>query len=161
MPGKLSHLKGSLEKAQEDPSRQEELNAIKASLQGEHIGTISEQYRELYDRKEQLEEEKKKINLQMDARIQLLIDHLESVGLNQIRTEDGGTTLYIKDDVYCSTINRHEFLSWVRETGQEELLSVHPSTTNAMSKSRLEAGKPLPPGIKAFFKQTIGIRRNK
>ncbi len=161
MPGKLSHLKDQLEKAQEEPTRQEELNKVKEELKQENVGEISRQYRKLYDEKEALKEKLSQIQLGLDARVQLLVDHLETFGLNQVRTEDGDTTLYIKDDVYCSVQNRHEYLSWIRETGQEDLLTVHPSTMSASTKNRLEKGQPLPPGIKAFFKQTIGIRRNR
>jgi len=161
MSGKLSYLKDQLEKAQEEPSRQEEINKLKEKLKPEHVGAISEEYRKLYDQKESLKKELSDLQLQLDARIQLLVEHLETFGLNQIRTEDGGTTLFIKDDVYSSVLNRHEYLSWIRETGQEDLLTVHYSTMNASIKARLERGQPLPPGTKAFFKQTIGIRRNK
>jgi hypothetical protein len=161
MPGKLSHLKSQLELAQEEPTRQEELNALKEKLQGENVGVIAAQYRELYDQKEKLKEQESKVQLELDARMQLLINHLESFSLNQIRTEDGGTTLYIKDDVRCSLLNRAEFLQWIKDSHQEELLCVHYSTMNAISKNRLEKGQPLPPGIKAFFQQTIGIRRNR
>ncbi len=160
MPSQFSGYKSQLEKAQEDESTQQEMDKIKAELKGTNVGIISEQYRELYDKKEKLEQEKKQLNLELGARAQLLIDDLECTGLSQIRTEDGGTTLYIYDDIYTSAANRQEFLNWIRETKQEELLTVHYGTMNSMAKDRLSSGKPLPPGLKAYFKQSIRIRRN-
>ena len=161
MPGQFTPFRGKLEKVQEDPERQEKLNAIKADLDSKKMGEVAEEYRAYYDRKEKLKEEESEVQLQLDARIQLLVANLEAAGLEQVRTNDGGTTLFIKDDVYCSQENREVFLNWIRETNKEEMLTVHYSTMSAMAKDALQKGRPLPPGLKAYFKQTIGIRRNK
>ncbi len=160
MPGKLSHLKSTLERVTEEPSRQEELNKVKVQWRDKSIGEISEEFRRIYDAKEKLKDQLYNVQIELDAMEQLVVDHLTAVQLEQIRTTDGSTTLYIKDDVYCKQVNRAEYLAWIEETGRKDLLSVHPNTMAAMTIERLEKGQPLPPGITAQFNPKIRIRRN-
>lgn len=160
MPGQYSHLKSQLEGASEEPERQQELDKVKQELLNLSMGELGDRYRELYDLKEKLKGQLADVQLKLDAHNQLLVSQLEAQGLGKMSTTDGSTTLWIKDSVYTTTQNRHEYLTWIRENGLEDLLSVHYSTMNAQVTDRLQKGQQIPPGLKAFFKQTISIRRN-
>ena len=160
MPGQLSHLKTTLEKVVEEPGHQEEIDKAKVELQGKPMGDLASSYRQWYDEKEKLNQLISDLNTKLDAAGQLLLENLERQGLEQLRTTDGSTTLFIKDDVYCKQENRHKYLTWIKQNGMEDLLTVHYSTMNAQTTDRLVKGQPVPPGIKAYFKQSIRIRRN-
>ena len=160
MPGQLSHLKTTLDRVSEEPGRQAELDKVKEELKDQNIGDIAAAYRKWYDEKEKLKELESALNTKLEAAGQLLVQNLESQGLEQMRTTDGSTTLFIKDDVYCKQENRAEYLDWIKKNDMEDLLTVHYSTMNAQTTDRLIKGQQVPPGIKAYFKQTIRIRRN-
>lgn len=160
VPGQLSHLKSTLEKVAEEPERQQELDQVKVELKDLNVGDLAIEYRKWYDEKEKLNQAISDLNIKLDAAGQLLLENLERQGLEQLRTTDGSTTLFIKDDVYCKQQNRAEYLDWIKKNGMEDLLTVHYSTMNAQTTDRLVKGQPVPPGIQAYFKQSIRIRRN-
>jgi predicted nuclease with TOPRIM domain len=160
VPGKLSYLKSTLEKVSEEPGRQEELNKVKEEVKDLSLGDLAVKYRGWYDEHEKLKQQVSDLNTKMEAAGQLLIENFERQGTEQLRTADGSTTLFIKDDVYCKVENRATYLGWIKENEMEDLLTVHYSTMNAQAVDRLIKGQPVPPGIKALFKQKISIRRN-
>lgn len=160
MAGTYSHLKSQLEKAEEDPDRKAELDKVKEKFAGKTIGEIGDAFRAAYDLHEKIKKQEYDANIDLEALGQLLVNDLEASGIDKMRTSDGSTTLFIKDDVRCSMTNREEYLNWIRQENMEELLTVHYSTMNAQAKDRLQKGKPLPPGLKAFFQQKMSIRRN-
>jgi hypothetical protein len=119
---------------------------------------LGKRYTELRDKKDALEAQEKKINLELEAVQQLLIPKMEQNGMDLYRMPSGDS-LSIKDEPYCSVADKDAFTSWIKETGQESLLTVHYMTLSAMTKDRLQTGQNPPPGIKVFLKQSITRRR--
>ena len=72
---------------------------------------------------------------------------------------ESGDGLYIQDKPYSQVVDKTEWLKWIRETGQEDLLSVHYQTMNSLVANRLQQGQDVPPGVKAFIKTSIMRRR--
>ncbi len=103
-------------------------------------------------------EREKEVNVKIEAHHQMLVEWLEGAGLTQFKTDDG-YTIFIKDEPYSSIEDEKQFLTWIRESGQEELLSVHYQTLNSIAKDHLTAGKPTPPGLKVFIKTGINVRK--
>ena len=143
-----------MEKVVEEPGHQEEIDKAKVELQGKPMGDLASSYRQWYDEKEKLNQLISNLNTKLDAAGQLLLENLERQGLEQLRTTDGSTTLFIKDDVYCKQENRHEYLTWIKQNGMEDLLTVHYSTMNAQTTDRLVKGHTMQNDF-----STLGLRR--
>lgn len=156
MPGKYSKLKGTLEQAPGDLKHLEKVAEKSAELEltSKTPAELAIIYTKAYEEKDRLEELQKEQQLILDATSQLMVAELEGSGISKI-TLDNGDTFYIKDSPYCSVENKTEWLAWIRETKQEELLSVHYKTMEAIAVNRLLKGEKLPPGIKAFINSKI------
>jgi hypothetical protein len=48
--------------------------------------------------------------------------------------------------------------SWIKETGQEDLLTLNYQTLASITKQALLEGKPIPPGVEVFMKQKLTAR---
>lgn len=156
MPGKYTGLKSSLQSAPVDPSYQMKVDGKKAELNMATMtaGQLAEMYAKADDEKDRLEVLVKEQNLLLEAISQQMVKDLETDGLGKV-TLASGDTFYIKDTPYCSVEDRVKWLAYIRETNQEELLSVHYQTMNGMVSEMLLKGKPIPPGIKAFINSKI------
>lgn len=165
MPGKYSHLKGQLTTYSSEPEYQDRVNAERERIKG----ILKENSRPLSAasyadflimaklEKARLEALVKEQSLTIEAMSQELIDRLEGDSITALRLV-GGIALSIKDDVYCSVFNKVEFHNWIREQHLEDLFTVHYQTMSAMTKQKLQAGEPIPPGIEPYFRQSIVVR---
>lgn len=157
--GKWSGLKKTLERVPEDPSWQQKIDLVKATLPTT-IKELGEVYLAFRAQKEELEAQAKELNITVEAAQQALVSLLEEQGLPKVTLEDGHT-LSINDDVYTKVEDKVAFLQWLDENDLNDLLTVHYQTMNGLVKERFESKppKPVPPGLKAFIKS--GIRRTK
>lgn len=156
--GQYSHLKERYGAPPvQDPPWQEKVNKERSVLENNPT-KLAESYKDLRARKDALEEQIKVLNIQIAAREQALVSWLEGSGLTQFKMADG-TTVFIKDSPYSSVEDKDKFIAWIRETGQEALLSVHYQTMNGLVTQRLANGEPEPPGIKVFIKSGINMRK--
>jgi len=165
MPGKYSHLKGSLTKFTEESGHQDKVNNKKAEIVTDmkldgldptmfNLGDVLVRARL---RKANLEAQIKEENLIIEAMTQVLVDKLESEDYTSLKLSNG-VSLSIKDDVYCSVSDKRIFYDWIESTGQQDLLSVNYQTMSALTKNLLTDGKEIPPGISTYFKQGITVR---
>lgn len=165
MPGKYSHLKGQLTKFTGEPDYQEKVNKKKDQIkdeitsQGEKINlkSLGQVLVAARLEKERLEELVKEQNLIIAAMDQELVDMMESLDFNSVKLETG-VSLSIKDDVYCNVQDKTSFHQWIKENNLEDLFTVHYQTMSSMVKEALTSGKPIPPGIGTYFKQSIMVR---
>lgn len=165
MPGKYSSFKGQLTKFSGEPEYQDRVNKKKEEIQGAIIAqgktpnptnfgaTLVEARLE----KQRLEDLVKAQNLIIEAMNQTLVELLESENYSSLKLNNG-VSLSIKDDVYCTVVNKKQFYDWIEETGQQDLLTVNYQTMSSITKSNLIAGEPIPPGIGTYFKQSISVR---
>ena len=167
MPGKYSHLKGSLTRFQleqdynqrVDERRQAILETIgiEGPINLQAIGGVLIRARA---EKERLSELEKEQNLIIEAMTRELVDRLETENFDKV-TLSNGISISIKDDVYCSVNDKPAFHQWVKDSGNEELFSVNYQTMSSMVKDCLINGTEIPPGIGTYFKQGIVVRGEK
>ena len=108
----------------------------------------------LRDQIDELEAQLSQKKEALDAHVQLIIGWMEEAGLTKYRLESGDS-LAVTDKPYCQVVDKDRWLTWIHETGQDDLLSVHYQTMNGMVSARLQDGRDLPPGIKAYIKSSI------
>lgn len=154
--GKWTNLKGTVQKFEQEPSYQQEIDEHKQALVGHTKLQLCE---ELYDEdlaKKRLEAELHTCNARREALSQLLLERLEADGDSKFVNAFG--TFYVADDPYSKVVDKLSYLAWVREQGLEALLTVPYQSTNVQVKERLEAGEPLPPGVEVYIKSAVRRR---
>ncbi len=165
MPGKYSSLKGQLTKFSGEDGYQERVNRKKDSIKDQlrsadypiNIHSLGRILVEARQEKSRLEELVKEQNLIIAAMEQELVELMEGEDFSSVKLSND-VSIYIKDDVYVTVKNKEEFHNWVRETDQEDLLTVNYQTMSALVKNRLIESEPIPPGVSAYFKQSISVR---
>lgn len=167
MPGKWSGLRGAVEKAPVDLDFQGKVNVSKTALawdekesRARKTAELARLFCERRDKKDQLEASIKELNVELEALSQMMIAAMEKEGTDMFRL-DSGDSLSIKDEPYCSVAEKQTFIAWVKETNQEDLLTVHYQTLSGITKTMLKEGRSAPPGIKVFLKQSITRRRSR
>jgi hypothetical protein len=161
--GKWSGMKETMVKFEQPKDWQQKIDELKHGTEGQpglyskSTLDLGEVYHNLRIEKEGLEAREKLINTEIEAISQILVGRLEDDGLTKITNKFG--TFSIKDEPYTSVQDKQAFLKWVRETDQEELLTVPYATTNALAKKALEDGESLPPGVTVFMKSSITRRK--
>jgi hypothetical protein len=170
--GKYSKFKDSMTSFTIEPEYQDRVNnekdRVKRMLLEEgKKGSISEFAEVLLKarlEKARLEKLEKAENLTIEAMTQILVELMEDEALTNVKM-DNGVSMSIKDDVYCNVENKQLFNQWIKETGQEDLLTVNYQTMASIVKKRLsgeltigEGEETIPPGINTYFKQGIMVR---
>lgn len=157
--GKWSHLKKNLVKFEHPPDYQQKVDEVKQQhkLRDRADVDLCELFGHLKDKKDELEDKVKLLNVELEAVQQELIERMEEQGITGIKTVEHGN-FFLKDDPYSSVQDRSQFHEWIRTTGQEGLFTVMYQTANGIAKAHLEAGKPLPPGMAVFMKTTVQRR---
>lgn len=103
--------------------------------------------------KDLAEDIEKVVNLRLEALDQILVDNLEGEDESKIVNSLG--TFSLVDSPYPKVADKPAFLGWVRETDQEEILSVNYQTMAAIVKAKIEKGEELPAGVEVFIKTTV------
>lgn len=103
---------------------------------------------------EKLEEQAKAFREQIDACTELIVERWEDEGIDKLRLDKVGTFSLV-DTPYGTVADRREFLKWIEETGQKDLLSVNASRVSALVKDALENGTEPPPGTSFFLKTEV------
>jgi len=156
--GKYAHLKDVLDPLPQDQTWQQRINTVKPRFNGKGLGLLGEAYNKARERKEKLEDDLGDVNTELEALSQMILSKMEEDNLSLVRLDDG-STLYINDKPYCRVDNQVKFLTWIRTSKKEDLLSVHYQRMNSLVSEMLLEGQEPPPGIKAFIKTSLGRRR--
>lgn len=69
-----------------------------------------------------------------------------------------GVTLGESVEPLPNVKDRQLLIDWIKETGQEELLTLNYQTLASITKQALLEGKPVPPGVEVFMKQKLTAR---
>lgn len=121
-------------------------------------GTLSATYEELRERKEELEESLKDVNLALTAVVQMLHRRCDEEGIYSIGLVSGGGI-----DVYreptAQVTDREAFRKWTISNGLETSLAVNPQTREGIVRHRLLEGLPEPAGVRAFWRPKVRLRR--
>lgn len=143
-------------------SRQDEKNKLKDGFLSLNQTDLIKHIKALKTEKEQLTDDLKDINLQLEAIIDASHELFEEWKIETIRTADG--YLSTGHDIYCSVTNRDEAIRWLRGNDLEGILKMDFSwqTMNAAIKERTQNGLNLPEesnGIKIYLKPKITFRK--
>jgi hypothetical protein len=69
-----------------------------------------------------------------------------------------GVTLGESVEPLPNVKDRQQLINWIKETGQEELLTLNYQTLASITKQALLEGKSIPPGVEVFMKQKLTAR---
>ena len=158
MAGKYTKYRGVLPAFQNEASYQQKVNNEKLNFSKlETTESLAEQLAKEKRIKDQYEDKLKAINCRVEALSQLLVDRLETDGMERV-TLAGGASVGLYDGVYPSVENETIFYSWVDAEGLEDLYTVHYQTLKGMCGELLSDGKEPPPGVKVYLKTQARVR---
>lgn len=125
------------------------------------VNSIVEKYIKLRDRKA---EKKKAYEADVETIDNLLtkvegvmLRYFEEHGMESIRTAAG--TVYRGTRTSCTVASREEFFSWLKESGEWDLLDVRAAKANV--ETFVKENGDLPPGLNWSAVPTVGVRRGK
>ena len=110
--------------------------------------------------KEVIESELEKLNTDLEALQQLIIEQFAEDGLTSIKTEKGAT-LVVRTSVYPRVANKSLVMDWIRKNRATEMLMVSHTSLRSVCTELLEAGKELPAGVEVYLKDSLSLRKSK
>lgn len=155
--GKYTHLKDKIEAFQLEPKYAEKVQEQKFSYEGFSLLRLGQEYQALRKRKDELAEEEKRLNLEIEAVSQLVLAKFEADDLTKASIEGIGT-LSCKDEPYAGVEDKEKLMAWILN-GHAELLMVSWQQLNSQVKEALIEGEELPPGVKVFMKSSLTLRK--
>lgn len=69
-----------------------------------------------------------------------------------------GVTLGESIEPIPNVKDRTALITWIKETGQEDLLTLNYQTLASITKAALLEGQPIPPGVEVWMKQKLTAR---
>ncbi len=153
--GKYSHLKGTLEKFQEEPKYQQRVEERKAEFTGFSGGALAGAFHRAKIRKREIERLLREQNLTITALEQMLVKDLESQGYTSTRHERAGL-LSIQDKPYTTIIDQPAMVEWAEQTGRRPLLTINYQTMSGIVNTMLSEGTAPPKFVKVYMKAKIG-----
>lgn len=157
--GKWAAFAGQLpNEPPEDAARQDRVNIRKSEILRESVveltaSQLARRYAQLRASEEVIEKQLKDVKFELEAITQLLISRYEEEGTSSVRLDDG-TAVSVIIEPKANVVDKEAFRLWCLEQGLERSLQLPWSTTNALTKERLQNGEPEPDGVKAFMKFT-------
>jgi hypothetical protein len=152
--GKWDHLVGTYPTLMEDEdsNRQEKINKLKEAilLEDETPEGLVRRYHEKRAELDLIDLQRSGVNMLVDAYEQLIVDKFQRTGHHRIVLADG-IDVSTQPSPYPKVKDPEEFRLWCLEEGLEKSLKLHPSTTSALVKKRLEDGLAPPPGITLYI----------
>lgn len=165
MAGKYAEVvKGLPKLPSSDAGFQEKVMARKRELidndplKMRSASALAAEYRRLRDSKDEVEQVVSRLNLELEAIGQLLIQQYEADDTSSIALATGGS-VSTQLEPYAQVTDRDACRTWAIENGLERSLALPWQTANAIVKERLLKGEPEPPGMKAFVRTKIVLRR--
>lgn len=165
--GKYEGLKGVLPKGNpvSDELSPEAIGKFEMKVREERAKLTGLPFEELVaayvaarDEKEALEELLSECNAKVEALTRATIDGLEETGLTSV-TLVTGEAVDSSVEPYAQVTDRDAVRNWAKESGYENSLQLPWSTLNAIVKERLLSGEPEPPGVTAFLRTKLRLRR--
>lgn len=145
----------------EEPAYQQKIEAVKQVMREEenykqHAVSLATQYAAIRCEKDDAEEKLKEINLRLEATSQLMSEQFEVEGVSSLKLDNGrGVSIYYEPYAYLE--NKDAFRQWCIDNQLIGSMSLPWQTMNAITKERLLAGDPEPPGVKVYAKTKIRL----
>jgi hypothetical protein len=136
--------------------------AAKATYAGKPLATLAEEWMALKGGKNEHETAISRLNVDLEAIAQVLLDQMEAQDLNSVETF-GGQKLGVKTEVYPSIVDKQALEAHIEANPDlQYLYTVHPASLAALVRDLLERGldAQVPPGVSIYFKSTVGVRKS-
>lgn len=155
---KFGHLPRLVQENDVDNKNRKKILDIKEQYRSLSSTELATAYTKLRDEKDDLEEELKAQNAMIQAVTELIVDQFEKDEVTGVRTAEG-YFVSTKYDPYASVKDKAAFVSWVKENGYEDMLTLPWQTTNSLTKALIEAGEAPPDGVEVFLKTGLRLLR--
>ena len=155
--GKYDQLKTKLQPFALETEYQQKVDEEKKSHIGLSASDLARAFAMIRSMKRDREEQIKKLNVQLEALSQLLVEHLEADAVQKIQLQTG-ETCYIQSEPYSGIENRDEAIAWLKKHKLSNMLTIQWQTMNAFNKERLVNGEPPMPGTKVYLKTSARLR---
>lgn len=97
------------------------------------------------------------LETQIAAYSYLFVQRMEEDDVTALPFTDG-VSLGSSVEPYPNVKDREALYKWIKESGQEDLLTLNYQTLASITKQRLIDGESLPPGVEVFMKDKLSAR---
>lgn len=146
MAGKWSFLKDKLPPADEPtPDLAAKLAQHRELFAGDTLETLSQELTKAREEKDAKSAELSDLNISIMALERLIIEKLESAGIESVTA--GGYKLTPSIEPVFKKVDGGALRVWCVETGQEDLLTVNANTLTSLAKELFLSDGAPPPGV--------------
>lgn len=139
-----------------DPSYQDKVEAVQRAMKAEpgfrlHAVELARQYVALREEKKVVQAELSDVDLRLEAVSQMMAVQYEVEGVSTIVVD--GRPVRTRLEPYPQVVDKALFNAWCRaDPDLAKLMTLMPQTMAKITKDRLLAGEPEPPGVKVYAK---------
>lgn len=131
----------------------------RTKLVGKTLPEVVAAYVEARDEKDALNLLLTECNAKVEAYRRAVCDGMEEAGIAAVTLETG-ESLDSSPEPYAQVTDRDALRQWAIDNGYMNSLQLPWQTLNAIVKDKLLAGEPEPPGVTAFLKTKLRLRRS-
>lgn len=118
---------------------------------------LCEMYVDIRKQLDELEAKVAVLEIQKAALTYLFTNRFEEDDVTSMKFANG-VTLGESVEPLPNVKDREALVNWIKETGQEELLTINYQTLASITKQALLEGKPIPAGCEVYMKQKLTAR---
>jgi hypothetical protein len=118
---------------------------------------LCERYVQVRTKIDELEAELSVLEVQKAAMTYLFTNRFEDDDVTSMKFANG-VTLGESVEPLPNVKDREALITWIKNTGQEDLLTLNYQTLASITKQALLEGKPVPPGVEVYMKQKLTAR---
>jgi len=134
------------------------INLIKAEVKDHSPVALAREWKRLRSVEDRVEAMAKKVRLRLRAHEQLIEEAYEAEGITKFDFVEGGSVSCYPEP-YSYVEDKDTFRQWCVDEGLLSSMSLAWQTTNSMTKERLLAGQPPPPGVKVYSRPKFTLRK--
>jgi hypothetical protein len=149
-------LKAQLPRFEQPPDYQSKVEEMKNHYHALDASGLAREFSFMRKMKRDLEEQVRDYNVHIEALSQLLVETLEASQLQNIKLLTG-ETVTVHTEAYPTIQDKTLLLSWVHNSGLEELMTLNFRTLQSLVRERLQQGKDNPPGVQTYCKMSARI----
>lgn len=166
MAGKYEQFRKLYPKAPIEASQFDKINAVLDAPLGSDGALrmrdadntqLCEEYARVRKEMDELEAKLSVLEVQKAALTYLFTNRFEEDDVTSMKFANG-ITLGESIEPLPNVKDRQALTQWIKETGQEDLLTLNYQTLRSITKQALLEGKPVPPGVEVFMQQKLTAR---
>lgn len=156
--GKWDEAVKTLPKIGEEANYQFRVDQAKAEIADRDPSSLAATFVDLRLRKDAIEDGLSAVNLRIKAVEQLLTDAYEAAGITATKLLDGSSVSKQLEPV-AQVTDDVAFWQWCQDNDLGKLMKLPYQTANSLVKDRLTRGEPTPPGVAAYVRTKIVLRK--